>query len=165
MAIIYPKELRGVTAGALRQLKMQGYTTASGGLWKKDVIQNIAGTSGDLHSYFRKNEPCGKFMEAMTQTKQNIEETREAILAASRAMVDAAQASNKQISDVTGKMRDGSEKLGVAIDKMMKIAGRQDFAETVRLTQSFVDSLERLAALDDRGMLEKVIKAMTSKAA
>ena len=89
-------------------------------------------------------------MEAMTQTKQNIEETRDAILAASRSMVDAAQVSNKQISDVTGKMRDGSEKLGVAIDKMMKIAGRQDFAETVRLTQSFVDSLERLAALDDR---------------
>lgn len=162
MAIIYPKDCIGVTAGAMRQTKMQGYSTNSrdGGVFSVEMIKNIVSTHKDFSSYFRKTEPCGEFMETITHQQKSIEQTREAIMAACRAMVESAKESTKQINDVTGKMRDGSEKLGAAIDKMMKIAGRQDFAETVRLTQSFVESMERLAALEDRGMLEKVVKAM-----
>lgn len=162
MAIIYPKDCIGVTAGALRQVKKFGYTTNSvdGGLFGVEHIKNLALRPGDIHTYFRKSEPCGEFMELINNHQQSIEDTRDAIMRASKSMVDAAKESNKQISDITGKMRDGSEKLGVAIDKMMKVAGRQDFAETVRLTQSFVESMERLAALEDRGLLEKVVKAM-----
>ena len=43
---------------------------------------------------------------------------------------------------------------------MMKIAGRGDFAETVRLTESLVESLERLAVLEEKGLLDKVMRAM-----
>lgn len=162
MAIIYPKDCIGVTAGAMRQTKKYGYSTNSrdGGLFSVEMVRNLALRPGDIGTYFRKTEPCGEFMENINHHQQNINETRDAIMAASRAMVEAAKESNKQIQDVTGKMRDGSEKLGIAIDKMMKIAGRADFAETVKLTQSFVESMERLAALDERGLLEKVVKAM-----
>jgi hypothetical protein len=40
------------------------------------------------------------------------------------------------------------------------VAGRGDFAETVKLTVTLVDSLERLAELEEKGLLDKVMKAM-----
>ena len=75
-------------------------------------------------------------------------------------MVNAAREANKQMSDVTGKFRDGTEKLSFAIDKLMKVAGRGDFEKTVELTESLVSSLERLAVLEEKGLLDKVMKAM-----
>ena len=99
-------------------------------------------------------------METLDRTKQQIEENTEAILSSGRKLVDAAKDANKQMADVTGKFRDGTERLGNAIDKLMKVAGRGDFAETVKLTESLVDSLERLAALEEKGLLDKVMRAM-----
>ena len=99
-------------------------------------------------------------METLDRTKQQLEENTDAILGAGRKLVDAAKDANKQMADVTGKFREGTERLGLAIDKLMKIAGRGDFAETVQLTESLVQSLERLAVLEDKGLLEKVMKAM-----
>ena len=69
---------------------------------------------------------------------------------------------NKQVADVTGKFRHGTESLGAAIDKMAKIAARADFEKTVALAESLVQSLERLAVLEEKGVLDKVIKAMSA---
>lgn len=99
-------------------------------------------------------------MEALDRTKRQIEENTEAILSSGRKLVDTAKDANKQMADVTGKFRDGTERLGNAIDKLMKVAGRGDFAETVKLTESLVDSLERLAVLEEKGLLDKVMRAM-----
>ena len=99
-------------------------------------------------------------MDALESTKQQINENADAILAAGRKLVDTARDANKNMADVTGKFRDGTEKLGNAIDKLMKVAGRGDFAETVKMTESLVDSLERLAILEEKGLLDKVMRAM-----
>ncbi len=99
-------------------------------------------------------------MTELAKAKQQIDESTEAILASGHRLVDVAKDANKKMADVTGRFRDGTERLGSAIDKLMKIAGRADYAETVKLTESLVDSLERLASLEERGLLDKVMKAM-----
>ena len=161
MAIIFPPAVRGVSAGALRQLKRDGHTTACKGLWNVAAVKNTLATENGA-MYFNKREPAGVYMEALEQTKKLINENTEAIQVSSTKLVEAAQESNKKLADVSGKMRDGADKLGAALDKFMKIAGRGDFAETVKLTESLVSSLERLAALEERGLLDKVMKAMSS---
>lgn len=99
-------------------------------------------------------------MEALDRTKKQLDDNTAAIQAASHKLVDAAKEANKQMADVTGKFRAGTEHLGVAIDKMLKVAGRGDYEKTVQLTCTLVDSLERLAALEEKGLLDKVMRAM-----
>lgn len=158
MAVIYPQICRGLTSGALRQLKQTGHTTASGGHFSILMVRSIAATGGA--SFFNKREPAGQFMEALDQTKKQIDENTTAIQEAGRKLVESAKEANKQMSDVTGKFRAGTEHLGVAIDKLMKVAGRGDYEKTVQLTCTLVESLEKLAALEEKGLLDKVMKAM-----
>lgn len=99
-------------------------------------------------------------MSNMAATQDEIKNAADAIFKAGNQLVENAKVANKQMAEVTGKFRDGTEKLGSAIDKMTKIAGRGDFAETVNLTESLVSALERLAVLEEKGVLDKVIKAM-----
>jgi hypothetical protein len=155
MAIIFPTSCKNTTAGALREIKEQGYTTAGGGLFSKRMLGSLG-----PKAYFDKTEPVGAFMDTLDLTKRQIEENTEAILSSGRKLVDTAKDANKQMTDVTGKFRDGTERLGNAIDKLMKVAGRNDFAETVKLTGELVDSLERLAVLEEKGLLDKVMRAM-----
>lgn len=159
MAINYPANCRNITAGAMRQLKQRGYTTASGGLTQTEAVKNMAQHTRPAE-YFSNREPAGIFMSNLESQKQAIEETTEAILAATRRMVDVAKESNKEMAGISGKMRASTESLGAAIDKLTKIASRGDFEKTVALTSTLVDALERLAVLEEKGMLDKVIKAM-----
>ena len=159
MAIIFPNGLRGkgVTAGNLRQVTKNGYAEGGSLVSSEFITQKVA---ENPMMYFSKIEPAGVFMDALESTKQQINENADAILAAGRKLVDTARDANKNMADVTGKFRDGTEKLGNAIDKLMKVAGRGDFAETVKMTESLVDSLERLAILEEKGLLDKVMRAM-----
>ena len=157
MAIIYPSSCKGVTAGALRQIRQQGFTTASGGTFS---INSVIGMVSEKKAFFSQTGQAGVFMENLNSTKQKIEENTEAIFASGRKLVETAKDANKQMAEVTGKFRDGTERLSNAIDKLMKVAERGDFAETVRLTESLVESLERLAVLEEKGLLDKVMRAM-----
>ena len=74
MAIIYPSHCKGVTAGALRQLQNQGFTTASGGLFATQKVNNMINAKG---IYFSHTEQAGVFMENLNSTKQKIEENTE----------------------------------------------------------------------------------------
>jgi organic radical activating enzyme len=65
-----------------------------------------------------------------------------------------------RIQDINGKLRDGAEKLGLAMEKFNRVAGNTNFAETAKQAESLVSSLERLAELEASGMLDKVMKAM-----
>ena len=38
------------------------------------------------------------------------------------------------MAEVNGKFREGTERIGNALDKLAKVVERSDFAETVRLT-------------------------------
>lgn len=155
MAIIFPQNCRGITLGALREIKKNGITHASGGFCSDEVIKAF-----EPNFYFHRREPAGAYMQSLEQTKQTIDDNTDAIRNSSKHLVEAAVDANKQMQHVSGKFREGTEKLGVAIDKFMKIASRGDFAETVKLTESFVDSMERLAILEEKGLLDKVMKAM-----
>jgi hypothetical protein len=156
MPVKLPTNMRNVTAGSLRELKENGYTTGSGGLWSVDRL----GKDLRPELYFYRTEPAGVFMQSLETTKLQLDDSTEAILASGRKLVETAKTANKQMADVTGKFRDGTDKLASAIDKLMKVAGRGDFAETVRHTITLVDSLERLAVLEEKGLLDKVMRAM-----
>ena len=71
-------------------------------------------------------------MSVLEKTKEDAEALTDALLKSTTAMVEQARESYKQLNDVNGKMRDGAEKLGLAIDKFNKIAGNASFAETAR---------------------------------
>jgi len=158
MAIIFPASTKGMTAGAMRQIKQQGYTTAAGGWHTIDSVYNMA---TEANVYLNQNEPLGRFMSALEQTAEDAKLLTEALIKSTHAMVEQAKESNKQLNDVNGKMRDGAEKLALAIEKFNKVAGNTNFAETAKQAESLVNSLERLAALEASGMLEKVMKAMS----
>ena len=111
--------------------------------------------------YLEPREPLGKYMTALEQAKEDAKEMTEALLKNTNAMVEQARESHKQMSDINGKLRDGAEKLGLAIEKFNKVAGNTNFAETAKQAESLVNSLERLAALEASGMLDKVMKAMS----
>jgi len=158
LAIIFPESCRGVTSGALREIRRHGATTSCGGLFStKFVVEEL---NKGTHLYFERTEPAGVYMTDIAEAKVKIDEGTAAIQKSSHALVESARDANKQMSEVTGKFRDGTEKLSVAIDKLMKVAERGDFAETVKLTVTLVDSLERLAVLEEKGLLDKVMKAM-----
>ena len=157
MAIIFPANTRGLTAGAMRQIKHHGHTTAAGGWHAIDSVYNMAADGG---IYLNEREPLGRFMSALEKTAEDANALTDALLKSTTAMVEQARESNKQLNDVNGKMRDGAEKLGLAIERFNKVAGNTNFAETAKQAESLVNSLERLAALEASGMLEKVMKAM-----
>lgn len=154
MAIIYPTHLKGMTSGALRQIKQQGSTTAAGGWHSMDTLYELA---TDVSVYLKPREPLGKYMTALKAATEDAKEMTEALLKNTNAMVEQA----KEMNDLNGKMRDGADKLGLAIEKFNKVAGNTNFAETAKQAESLVNSLERLAALEASGTLDKVMKAMS----
>ena len=146
-----------MTAGALREIKRTGHTTAGGGLFDVAYIHSLALQTS---AYLDEVEPLGKYMTTLEKAKDDANAMTEALLKNTRAMVSQAQEAQKQLNDINGKMRDGAEKLGTAFEKFNKIAGNTNFAETAKQAESLVLSLERLAVLEANGMLEKVMKAM-----
>jgi ABC-type transporter Mla subunit MlaD len=158
MAIKFPAHLQGVTAGALRQAQQQGSTTASGGLMTTEQMIALA---TDTKAYLDKREPLGNYMNALEKATEDSKAMTEALLTNVNAMVNQAKESQKQLNDINGKLRDGADKLALAIEKFGKIAGNANFAETAKQAESLVDSLERLAKLEESGVLDKVIKAMS----
>ena len=157
MAIIFPSNLRGMTSGAMRQIKQHGHTTAAGGWHSMGTLAEMAADTG---LYLNQREPLGKYMTALAQAKEDAKEMTDALLKNTNAMVEQARESHKQLTDINGKLRDGAEKLGLALEKFNKVAGNTNFAETAKQAESLVTSLERLAALEASGTLDKVMKAM-----
>ena len=157
MAIIFPSNTKGMTTGAMRQIKQQGFTTAAGGWHSLNRVYNLA-TEASL--YLKETEPLGKYMTVLEKTKEDAENLTEALVKSTNTMVDQAKEAHKQMQDINGKLRDGAEKLGLAIEKFNRVAGNTNFAETAKQAESLVSSLERLAALEASGVLDKVMKAM-----
>ena len=126
-----------MTAGALRQIKQQGYTTAAGGWHALDRVYNMA---TDASVYLRENEPLGKYMTVLEKTNQDAKELTQALLKSTNAMVEQARDAHKQMQDINGKLRDGAEKLGLAMEKFNRVAGNTNFAETAKQAESLVSS-------------------------
>jgi methyl-accepting chemotaxis protein len=158
MPIIYPAHLKDMTAGAWRQIKQQGSTTAAGGWHSIDKVHGIA---TDETLYLQSNEPLGEYMTALKTAVEDAQAMTEALLKNTNTMVEQARETNKRLNDLSGKMRDGADKLNSAIEKFNKVTGNTNFAETAKQAESLVNSLERLAVLEASGTLDKVMKAMS----
>lgn len=99
-------------------------------------------------------------MTAMEQAQIDIRKTADAVSAAARSMVTGAKESTDAVNDASRKMRDSTEKLGTAMQKFSGIFGDSDFAKKAEAADSLVTSLERLAVLQEKGILEKLMRAM-----
>ena len=141
----------------MRQIKQQGYTTAAGGWHTMDRVYELA---NEVSIYLDEREPLGNYMTVLEKAAEDAKAMTEALMKSTGAMVEQAKESHKQLNDVNGKLRDGAEKLGLAIERFNKVAGNTNFAETAKQAESLVNSLERLAVLEASGVLDKVMKAM-----
>jgi hypothetical protein len=90
MPIIFPNNLRNITAGALKQIKQQGVTTASKGYVGLDFAANKI-ADFRMADYLYKHEPLGILMTTTNETVKDINAVADAISLATRAMVDACQ--------------------------------------------------------------------------
>jgi soluble cytochrome b562 len=161
MAIIFPEGIKGHTAGSLRQLKQYGMTSAAGGFISARFIRGKI-LAHDFCAVRNFNLTTGgiKLMDYLNSEEEKLKTLTSAIAEANRRLSDTAKDSAKQMADVSGKFRDGAEKLSVAIDKMTRIAARPDYIKAVETTVTLVEALERLAALEERGALDKVMQAL-----
>ena len=159
MAIIFPASCKGITSGAMRQLKQQGYTTASkdGGAFSENLVN---GLTTSLRHYTRHNEPLGIFMNQLTEAKKDIDATTDAVSASSRRMVESAERASSDMVDSSRKMRDATDKLSAQMQKFHAIFSNSKFDEQAKAAASLADSMERLAALEQNGLLSKVIQAL-----
>lgn len=160
MPIIYPDSCKGITSGAMRQLKTQGFTTAGtdGGACSTEYVKNmIASRSG----YTRKNEPLGIYMSQLTEAQKDIEATSDAVSASARKMVESARAASEGLTESSRKMRESTDKLTAQMQKFHAAFSSSKFDEQAKAAQSLADAMERLAKLEEKGMLSKVIAALS----
>jgi hypothetical protein len=149
-----------ITAGALRQIKATGYTNSCGEYWSQKFF--LSALTNNLEIYFHKTESAGAYMDALEKNKEIIDKSTQALLDSCGALVVQAKESNKQLAGATGKIRANIEYLSVAIEKLAKVSKDTDLANTAALMLSLVDSLERLAVLEQKGVLGKIMQSMTS---
>jgi hypothetical protein len=101
MTVTYrPANLKGITAGALRQVKQQGSTTAAGGWHLEDTIHKFA---ADTTLYLKPNEPLGGYMTSLKTAVEDTEAMTEALLKHANSMVEQARETNKKLNDLSGK--------------------------------------------------------------
>jgi hypothetical protein len=162
MAIILPAHLRNVTSGQLREIAREGYSQS--GLFTKEHLENFVRGNRYLSGLTSKNEPIGVFMTTLDQNRIELQESTEAIRQASIQLVDAYKQANDGIVESGRKMRDNTEKVGVALQKFSNIANSANLSKVADDAARLADGLERLAALEKTGQLQRLIAAMSTKA-
>ena len=65
-------------------------------------------------------------MDTLEKTRKQIEDSTDAIATSGRKLVEVAKDANKQMAEVAGKFREGSDHLAHAINKMMARADRHE---------------------------------------
>ena len=101
-------------------------------------------------------------MTTLEKAQIDMAVTATATMASSKAMADSANEATRVVTEASRKMRDSTEKLGTAMQKFTGIFGSSDFAKKAEAAESLVTSLERLAVLEEKGILAKLMKAMAS---
>lgn len=157
MPVKYPDKCRDATAGQLREISRQGYSE-DGQFVRMDVA--MAAFASNPNALFNKCEPGGKYMETLQQTKAQLDATTDALAASSRKLVATAKEANAGMTDASRGMRDNIDKLGAAIEKFNKLTGSRDFTETVKHAEALVSAMERLAVLEEKGVLDRVFAAL-----
>ena len=161
MAIIFPAHLRNVTGGQLREIAREGYSQS--GLFKQTNLENFVRTDRYLSDLTSKNEPIGVFMTTLDQNRKELEESTEAIRQASIQLVAICKQANDGMVESGRKMRDNTEKVGVALQKFAQISNSSNLSKIADDAARLADSMERLASLEATGQLQKLIAAMAVK--
>ena len=130
------------------------------GLYSVDEVKPMQIQSVEAADYYAKKEPGGRVVSKMKECTEEMERAQEALTKSIQSFVSAANSSEKELKSVSGKIRDGNDKLSASIQKFMASVNGSDFGKTVENARSLVDSLERLAALQDSGKLDKVFRAI-----
>ncbi len=160
MPIIYPESCRGMTTGSLNQVKRDGYAVSAGKQGGAFSVQYVKERIADLAGYTRKNEPLGIFMSQLSEARKDIECTTDAVSASARKMVNEAEGASASMTDASRKMREATDKLNAQMQKFHATFSNAKFDEQAKAAQSLADALERLAKLEEKGMLSKVIAAL-----
>lgn len=128
-----------------------------------DEAKRMRDESIEKADYYAKKEPGGIVMSKMQEQTHEMEKAEKALTASIAKFVESAKVSEKNIRQTSGKIRDSSDKLSAAIQKFMTLTNSSDFGKTVEQAESLVSSLERLAALECSGKLDRVMAAMRQR--
>ena len=161
MEIIMPAHLRNVTGGQLKEIAREGYSQS--GVFSEENLMNYVRTDAYASDLTNKYEGLGKFMSTLEKTKKEMDESTEAVRMASHHLVNTCKQATDNMIDVGRKMRDNTEKVGVALQKFTNIAASANLSKVADDAARLADSLERLAALESTGQLQKLIAAMSVK--
>lgn len=161
MAIIMPAHLRNVTSGQLKEIAREGYSRS--GVFSEASVMQYIRTDAYVSDLTNKHEGLGKFMSTLEQNKKEMEESTEAVRMASHHLVNACKQATENMIDTGRKMRDNTEKVSVALQKFTNIAASANLSKVADDAARLADSLERLAALESTGQLQKLIAAMSVK--
>lgn len=113
--------------------------------------------------FLQKREPMGQVMSNFQKATDDVEKLANALMDRTHDMVAQADTTAKAINSSSAKIRDSADKLGAAIEKFNKIASCTNFAESAKNACSLVESLERLAKLQQSGVLDKVMVAISAE--
>jgi hypothetical protein len=161
MAIIFPSHIKNVTGGELKEI--QKFGVSQSGLISSDKLDNYIRSKRFIGDITQKNEPWGKFMSTLEQSRQELQQSTEAIRVASHALVEACNKANNDMVESGRKMRDNTEKVGVAMQKFSNIATSANLSKIADDAARLAESLERLVVLEESGQLRKLIAAMSLK--
>jgi len=99
-------------------------------------------------------------MRNIEDARNDLEKTSAAVLEAGRRLSAASGETAAQIADASRKMREATDKLSAQMQKFYSIFANSKFDEQARAAQSLADAMERLAALESKGVLSKVMAAL-----
>ena len=99
-------------------------------------------------------------MTQLDEAQKTINSTADAVSESARRMVKTAEDASLSLVESSRKMRDATEKLSAQMQKFNSIFSSAKFAEQAEAATKLADALERLAALERTGALQKMMAAM-----
>lgn len=113
-----------------------------------------------MSDLMKPSEKLGKYMSHTDEITKQLSDTTNAIALQLRTLNQAAAEGTKEMLIISGKMRDSTQKFSEAMTRFTAVASSTKFAETAKVAESLVSSLERLAVLQESGKLDKVLAAL-----
>ena len=158
MTIHIPQSCKGLSPGAMRLLRETGHAS---GLIAPSLIETMV-QDVRMSDLTKPTETLGKYMTQVNDLSTQLSDTTNAISLQLRTLSKASSDGTKEMLLLSGKMRDSTQKFSEVMTRFTTIAGNSKFAETAKVAESLVNSLERLAVLQESGKLDKVLAALNS---
>lgn len=99
-------------------------------------------------------------MSQLTEAKKDIDSTTDAVSASVHRMIDEAEKASRAMTESSRKMREATDKLTAQMQRFHLAFSSAKFEDQAKAATSLADAMERLAALEEKGLLSKVIAAL-----